>query len=408
MTDGGAGDVGACDATRVPRALFVRLAAFYGAYFLFAGIHLPYFPLWLEARALSVDAIALILAFGAWTKLIADPVAGWLSDRSGRATMILLVLALGTCVFTVLHGPAEGFVAILAVSLLASICTRPMMALSDALTLAHDRRHPGHLDYGRVRLWGSVAFCVANLGGGWVIDTLYPGEPDLILWMLIGTSALVVAAAAALPPIQGRPPPFRLDAVGWLMRQRVYVLMLTGLGLMQGAHAVYYAFSAVHWREAGYPAAVIGALWAEGVVAEILLFALGAGFAAKLGLRRLIFFAAAGGVIRWLVLGSTTDILAVAVVLVFLAATFGATHLAAMRFLSAAVPEGLSATSQGLYSAVGMGVIGGALFVAAGPLYGIGAFPAFAAMAAVSLAGSVLALAGLRQWDGRRMFYPGP
>ena len=43
--------------------------------------------------------------------------------------------------------------------------------------------------------------------------------------------------------------------------------------LIQSSHAVYYAFGTIHWQAAGHSEAVIGWLWAEGVIAETVLAA---------------------------------------------------------------------------------------------------------------------------------------
>src|SRR5918996_1025886 len=44
-------------------------------------------------------------------------------------------------------------------------------------------------------------------------------------------------------------------------------------GLIQVSHALYYGFASLHWRAAGHSGTVVGLLWAEGVIAEILLLA---------------------------------------------------------------------------------------------------------------------------------------
>ena len=44
------------------RLLAARLALFYGAYFAAVGIHLPFWPVWLESRGLDAVAIGYVLA----------------------------------------------------------------------------------------------------------------------------------------------------------------------------------------------------------------------------------------------------------------------------------------------------------------------------------------------------------
>ena len=46
--------------------------------------------------------------------------------------------------------------------------------------------------------------------------------------------------------------------------------------LLQASHAVYYGFSTLDWLGKGFGGTAIGALWALGVLAEIVLFALSA------------------------------------------------------------------------------------------------------------------------------------
>ena len=51
------------------------------------------------------------------------------------------------------------------------------------------------------------------------------------------------------------------------------------------------------------------------------------------------------------------------------AMSFGAAHLAAIYFLSQAVPEGHGATAQGVYAAAVAGLVLGLVTIACGPLY---------------------------------------
>src|SRR5258705_13079177 len=61
-----------------------RLALFYAAVFLLAGIQLPFWPVWLAGRGLGVSEIGLVLAAALWIKVIVNPLAGLLADRTGR------------------------------------------------------------------------------------------------------------------------------------------------------------------------------------------------------------------------------------------------------------------------------------------------------------------------------------
>ena len=51
------------------------------------------------------------------------------------------------------------------------------------------------------------------------------------------------------------------------------------------------------------------------------------------------------------------------------AMSFGAAHLAAIHFLTHAVPEDRAATAQGVYAAIVAGLVLGTVTLACGPLY---------------------------------------
>ena len=44
--------------------------------------------------------------------------------------------------------------------------------------------------------------------------------------------------------------------------------------LIQGSHAAYYTFSSITWQQSGLGGLTIAGLWALGVLAEIVVFAL--------------------------------------------------------------------------------------------------------------------------------------
>ena len=103
-------------------------------------------------------------------------------------------------------------------------------------------------------------------------------------------------------------------------------------------------------------AGVVGWLWAEGVVAEIVLFAFGSGWAERMGTRRMFLLGGGAALLRWAVLALSTDVAVLAATNWLHAFSFGATHLAAIGYLQRHVPQAFSSTAQSLLSAVTTGV----------------------------------------------------
>ena len=139
--------------------------------------------------------------------------------------------------------------------------------------------------------------------------------------------------------------------------------------LIQGAHAAYYGFAALFWRSQGLSDTVIGLLIAEGIIAEILLFARGRRLVERLGPAGLTACAAGASVVRWTVTAMGPPLPVLAVVQLVHAATFAMQHLSAMLVLSRFVPAERAATAQALHTALGYGAPTGLMMLLSGWLY---------------------------------------
>ena len=384
-----------------PTRFTLRLALFYGAQFLLLGAYLPYFPVWLDGRGLGPEEVAVVLAATAFARMLFTPLVGFAADRAGDRRRVLKALgwaSLGTCLALAF---CESFAAILPVTIAFVLSWTSAMPITETVAMSGVRT--AGLDYGRMRLWGSLAFVAASVAGGFVVGAR---GGEAALW-LIGVGAAAMAAGTYwLPPPTGRGmlraaaaiPRVRLrDALG-LARSPLFLLFLATAGATQAAHAVYYAFGTLHWREQGIAGGTIGMLWTVGVVAEILLFTVSRRAVAALGAVPLIALAGAAAVLRWTITAFDPPLWLLFSVQALHGLTFGAAHLGAIHFIAQAVPEEYAATAQGLYASVAGGLMMGLAMAAAGPLYaGLGAF-AYLPMAGVALAALLGALLLMRQW----------
>ena len=372
-----------------------RLALFYAAIFLFIGVGMPFWPVWLSAHGVDAAEIGVLLSVTAWIRALAPPLIAQAADRKGERKRVIVALAVATLGAYALFTVAEGFWPLLAVSALAALAFGAVIPLGENLAMLTAQARG--FDYGRLRLWGSLTFIVGATFGGRLLEGR---SEDVILWLILGALALSVGAAACLPG--HRPPPVRSRQapILRLLGNRVFVTFLIAVGLVQASHAVYYGFATLHWRAAGLSTELIGALWAEGVIAEIILFAFSGAVVRRLGPVRLFALAAAAGMVRWTVLAATTDLAALIAVQALHAFTFGAAHLATMHFLFRAIPAEYSATAQSLYAGLGVGVVMGFAMIGAGALYSVAGDAAFQAMSAMALAGGIGVVVLARLWSG--------
>jgi len=360
----------------------VRVAAFYAALFVLSGIVLPFFPVWLKAKGVEAVLIGITLAAPQFVRVVAIPLVTRYADRKDalRGTLVVLsALALagyGVVAF------AEGGLFILAAFTLTALATTPIMPLLETYTLrglgARGRA------YGPVRVWGSVAFIVGAFGAGIAADVFHPRD---LIWLIVLASAATLIVAINLVPLAPyQPAATEVLAPKRLMRDRAFLVIAISAGLTQASHAVYYAFSALDWRHAGLDGSVIAALWALGVIAEIVLFALSGRLPAFLTPTMMLTIGGAGGAIRWAAMALDPPFYLLPVLQLLHALSFGMTYLGALFFTNRHAPPGQAATAQG-YLAIILGVTAAAAMGLSGWLYGLFGEKAYAAMALAAVVG---------------------
>ncbi|MBC7908140.1 MAG: 3-phenylpropionate MFS transporter [Rhodospirillaceae bacterium] len=378
------------------KAAAFRLAAFYCALFAAVGVQLPFWPLWLKDRGLSPGDIGLILAATYLMKMVVNPLVGHVVDRRGDRRRPMTIMAVGAALTWACFAFVGEFWGILAVTVLSLSLWSGIMPVGESLALMITQRH--RLDYGRVRLWGSAAFILTAIGVG---RLLVDHPPTILVWLIAGLLGLMAFACAALPdarvPVsaEGNAP------LRPLLTSAGFLLFLAAGSLNQVSHTVYYAFSTIHWKAAGIADDTIGLLWSEGVIAEIVLFSMSGHVVRRVGPAGLILIAALCGVVRWGVLGATTELPLLFAAQILHGATFGCAHLGAMHYIQRTIPAGLSARAQGIYSAVAMGAAPGLMSPLTGRLYeSLGGY-AFMVMAGFSLLSALAAWRMVRPGCGR-------
>jgi PPP family 3-phenylpropionic acid transporter len=380
-----------------------RLGFLYAALFLVVGCYLPYFPVWLDWRRFGADQIAILLAAPLFTRILCTPVISFIADRIGGRRRILVGLAWGSLLSFLLLWASQGFWQMLLASIVLAVNFTTIMPLIETVAVSGLRN--GAIDYGRVRLWGSLSFIAASFGSGLIIGT---AGAEVVLPLLVASTALMVVGAHLLPHEfagQGAAAPsvlrrLKLEDAFRLVRAPLFLLFLLAASLIQSSHSLLYSFGTLNWRAQGFPDGVIGLLWSVGVIAEVALFAVSGRVIAACGTARLLMLAGLAATLRWGVMAIEPPLWATALLQTLHAMSFGAAHLAAIHFLTHAVPEDRAATAQGVYAAVVAGLVMGTVTIASGPLYRNLAGEGYAVMALLALAGAACAFRLMQLWRG--------
>ncbi len=357
-----------------------RLALFYGTLFGLVGTHLPFFPVWLKAIGIDASWIGVITAVPSLTRFTVLPfITGFAEKRrSLRGAMIAtaFISALGFGVIGTLHQPLAVF---LAYAVTACLWT-PMTPLTDAYALKGVSRYG--LNYGPLRLWGSAAFVVGALACGLLVDVIAAKH---LIWVIVGVAGLGALVSLGLQPLDvpTAAPATSLGAAA-LLREPKFLAIIIAAALIAGSHAAYYTFASIAWQNAGLGGLTIAGLWALGVIAEIVVFALSPRF--TLSPATLVIIAALSAVARWTIMAQEPPLAVLACVQLAHGLTFGLTQIGTMGLMVQHVPGYLMTRGQGYLTAC-TGIVTSIASVLSGAIYaqhGQGVYYLMAAMGLVS------------------------
>ena len=268
------------------------------------------------------------------------------------------------------------------------------MALLDAV-----RQH-GHLRYGRLRVWGSLSFMLANIGGGfWIALTSGSTIPVMLALLCAQTFFLGLFMRSGME-LPGRSVIARGDAARPLPR-RLYVLLL-GLAAINASYAVLNGFGPVLWAQQGLHASEIGWLTAASVIVEVYVFIKIGGASSPRQAFLFMLVGAAAGLVRWVLMTKVTGFYWVAGLQMLHALNYGLFHLGALAMVSYFAPVERRGRAQGLMSASN-GLLYALVMLGAGPLVGQYGAGAYWAMVPCILCGLVLVTLACRPVLARSM-----
>ena len=360
-----------------------RLALFYGALFGLGGTQLPFFPVWLKAVGIDASWIGIINAVPSVTRFTILPLVTGLAERRQALRGALIVTALATALgFSVVGTQHRPTLVFLAFGLTACVWT-PMVPLTDAYALRGVARYG--LNYGPLRLWGSAAFIVGALACGLLVDVIAARQ---LIWVIAGVAGLGVVASLGLQPLeQPRAASAGLAGAGALLRKPGFLAIIVASALIQGSHAAYYTFSSITWQQSGLGGLTIAGLWALGVLAEIVVFALSPRFTLPPAV--LVVFGGLSAAARWLITAQQPAVAVLAVVQLAHGLSYGLTQVGTMGLLVRHVPGHVMARGQG-YLAACAGIVSGGASILSGAIYARYGQGVYYVMAAMALSGAVV------------------
>jgi PPP family 3-phenylpropionic acid transporter len=363
----------------------------------------PYLPVWFAHHGLSGSRIGLILSLPMLARAFTAPLLAVWADSFRLRRTALIVLSVAVTAAYVLMVLPGGFAWWTVVWFAASSMSSTLPPLADVLVLR--RARIDGFNFGWPRGIGSAAFIVGNIGMGAILTR---GSPDVVLvWMVAAIAATAVAARVLLPPDpvheegHGADLSDRMAGLGGLLRDPGFMTAALSAGLIQSAHAFYYGFSTLAWKQQGIATGLTGVLWATGVAAEIAFLWFLEPWRRRVGPRNLLMLGGVAAVVRWSALAFSPPLWALFPLQTLHALSYAATFLASLLLVEQLSTPRNASAAQALNSALSGGVLSGVATIFSGWLFDRTGAHGYLLMAAMSLAGlaGAVRLYGLKRLD---------
>ena len=339
-----------------------RLGGFYFFYYAIVGTFTPYWNLYLQGQGFNYQQIGILSSVAIITRFFAPMIWGWIADKSGKRMLLVRIATwMEACIWFTIFVIPNDFQSIALLMLIFSFFQNAILAQFEGVTLFWLAEKRAQL-YGKVRKWGSVGFIVGVFSIGALLDIVSIQMLPILL-LLIAFLAFLWSFSIKEPQNAPHSQKQLASILPILKRPMVMTFFIIEFILLF-SQAPFYSFYSNFLKEIGYSTTQIGALWAMGVVAELVMFAVAHSvFFSRFSWRFLVVICLLLTSVRWfLVSGLSAYFIGQLVAQSLHAFSFGLFHLIAMKVIFQNFSAEQQGRGQALYSTMwGLGVASGSL-----------------------------------------------
>lgn len=316
-------------------------------------IILSYLPVYLRFKGLDGTEIGWVLAVGPFAAIFSQPFWGYMSDKFKTVKGTLVICIIGLLLSSTLFFQMEALIAIMLTGAVFYFFTSPIGALGDSL--AQRRADELHINFGSIRMWGSIGFAISSLVVGKVLASV---GVEYMIWpyLIFGTLALIVASR--LTDVRVDSEPIQLKDVKRIIQNKPFFIFLFIVMFISISHRANDSFIGLYIGQLGGNESLIGLAWFVGVASEACVFALAPFWFRKF--RSLVFIMLAGLLysLRFFIYGIVHDPIYIVPLQVLHGITFGVFYLASFSYITRLIPKLLQSTGHLVFYSVFFGLSG--------------------------------------------------
>lgn len=330
------------------------------------GIWMPYYSLYLRENAsLSEGQVGLVLAVVPLVSLAANPIWGWLSDRTGRRGGVLFILCGGSAIGFLTIWRLDGFFALMLGTASVALFFRSLTPMLNGVSLAV-AKEAGRQAFSVSRSFGTAGFLVMAVTLPWIMQALppttesgtagstHPGLGVIFPWMAFLISA-AAAAALLLPLSSSLQTRMMAGEAKDLLRRPAVIRLVIYLFAFNFLVRGPINFLPLLVRARGGGVDDIAQMWLLMLIIEIPLIAFSGPIISRLGPGRIMKLAVLSEAVRWTLSGAAPGLHWLLAAQALHGIGVVGQHVAAPLYLDSVVPARMRSSAQGLASMAGFG-----------------------------------------------------
>jgi len=308
----------------------------------------PFLTYYFQLRGLSYTQIGIAFAISSITGVVTQPIWGVITDKylNKRTTMIITMIL--SCISIYNFVFAKNFYYILfSIALLLSFQSS-LLSVSDAYTYEIMDHHKD-IQYGRIRLMGSLGFAIVALILGQIIKYFGINSAFFLYSIIMFVGVMIVFSI----DFKGTTTPQKIDLsdIISLIKDRRFFIFIVAIIFANIANGSNGSYISLLIQETGGDVSQLGLLWFTLAISELPIFFFGKNLLKKHGELNLLIVGMLLFTIRYFLDSICTSYIYVILIQVMQGITFPLFFMAALEYLNIITPRKMKTSSMTFFGA---------------------------------------------------------
>lgn len=313
-----------------------------------------FLPSYFQEKGLSASEIGWLMAIGPFTALFSQPFWGYMSDKYKTVKRMVMICSGGLIFMSFFLFQADSFWMLLFIAAIFFSFQSPIGALGDSLSQKTAVLH--HVQFGQIRMWGSVGFALTSLLGGFILGQLGLGY---LFYLFLTYAIITFVVIQKISDVTASAKIINIKEAAKIVSRPSFLWFLLIIMLVTITHRANDMFIGLYVTELGGTESQIGLAWFMGVASEAMIFMFSAYWIRwfKRNMTFVIIAAALYGV-RWMLYALATEPIHIILLQPLHGLTFGVFYLCTFQIVTKIMPDEFLATGQMVFISAFFGLSG--------------------------------------------------